>query len=237
MNIAIIGTGKTGGTFLQNPSFINKNEHQIFPFNSKNPVTVEKLQAQKIDVAIIFVPGATVQPLVDLLSTTSLPCVWGTTGYEFASSLNQKLKQQNSTWIHAHNFSLGMHVVRHLLSRLKNDLNIFQPPASLSLSETHHTHKKDAPSGTALSWQKWLGRDHLPIESIREGDVIGIHQLTVSTPQEEITLRHEAKDRALFAQGAYLAAQLLFQKKLSPGLHHFDQVTDLIFEQKIKSSH
>jgi 4-hydroxy-tetrahydrodipicolinate reductase len=92
----------------------------------------------------------------------------------------------------------------------------------------HHIHKKDAPSGTALSWKEWLNKE-AEITSAREGDVNGIHELTVSTANERITLKHDALDRALFAEGAIWAAeQLIKNQNLTNGIYTFGQLFDFI---------
>ena len=93
------------------------------------------------------------------------------------------------------------------------------------LSETHHTEKKDAPSGTALMWEQWLGEKIDNIESKRIGDVVGIHELTLVTDNERIKLNHEALDRKIFAQGAIWAAKkLITDKTLKNGLLNFEEV-------------
>ncbi|MEX2363919.1 MAG: dihydrodipicolinate reductase C-terminal domain-containing protein, partial [Balneolaceae bacterium] len=86
-------------------------------------------------------------------------------------------------------------------------------------------------SGTALSWKQWLDRE-AKVTSEREGDVNGIHELTLRTEMEKISLRHEALDRSLFAEGAIWAAeQLITNKKIKPGIMAFGQLFDLIMEE------
>ena len=100
------------------------------------------------------------------------------------------------------------------------------------IHEVHHIHKKDAPSGTALSWKEWLAKD-AEVTSAREGDINGIHELTVTTETEEITLKHNALDRSLFAEGAIWAVeQLMNEQKLTNGVVTFGQLFDLITHQK-----
>ncbi|HBQ58314.1 MAG TPA: hypothetical protein DD671_01445, partial [Balneolaceae bacterium] len=96
----------------------------------------------------------------------------------------------------------------------------------------HHVHKKDAPSGTALSWKEWLDKE-AEVTSAREGDVKGIHELTVKTGTEEITLKHKALDRALFAEGAIWAAkQMVENQDVENGVHAFGQLFDQIIMEE-----
>src|SRR5690606_34139244 len=95
----------------------------------------------------------------------------------------------------------------------------------ISLKEIHHTEKKDAPSGTALRWKEWLNTDTI-IQSERTGDVVGFHEMKLTSDEEEITISHEAKSRALFAKGAIWACENFHTFHLSPGLHFFDKIVD-----------
>ena len=107
------------------------------------------------------------------------------------------------------NTSLGVAVVRHLTSEAARLLG---EAFTLSIREVHHTRKLDKPSGTALALADAAARGGHPIsaaqiESVREGDVVGDHALVWEGSAERITLRHEAKDRDLFAQGAIAMAR------------------------------
>lgn len=229
MKIALIGTGKTGQK-LQEKGILAEGDH-ILPFNSQHPPTLMELKQS--DVIVVFVPGTAAPHLLPLLKESQLPCVWGSTGFIWPDDLNATLIEKKMSWIHSNNFSLGMSIIRKLLGELKKTMSLYSSLPQLHMVETHHLQKKDAPSGTALSWREWLGLD-FSIESKREGDVVGLHELTLDTGREIIALKHEAKDRGIFAEGAYLAAKVLYEKKLSPGLHSFDKVTDLIFQNKIQ---
>lgn len=98
--------------------------------------------------------------------------------------------------------------------------------ARFSLRETHHIHKKDSPSGTALKLQKRLlaRAPHLkiPIESIREGEVFGIHELKIELPGETLEIRHQAESRQVFAEGALLA--LMWAERQKPGFYSMQDV-------------
>ena len=214
MKAAVLGTGKTGGRVLE-----------LLPdasaFNSRFPLTLERLMDH--DVVISFVPGEVFKTYIPLLIDSNLPVVSGTTGIEWPEDLDSLLQEKNLKWIWGSNFSLGMNLIKKLIrdisaaDRLYDELNFH-------IHEVHHTKKLDAPSGTALSWKKWLGKE-VEISSERTGDVVGIHELTLDTPEEKIEIRHEAKDRKLFAKGAIWAAQkLLEDEDINPGFHLFSDI-------------
>lgn len=215
MKIALLGTGKTGSKIIEN------KVHEIICFNTKNPPTFDLLK--NCDVIISFLPGDVFVHYIPLLVETKLPVVCGSTGLSWPIDLDETLKIKNLSWIHATNFSLGVAVVKTLLEKINSLSSLFSQP-KISIHEVHHIHKKDAPSGTALSMKEWIGLD-CDITSAREGDVIGHHELTFNTGSEKIIITHEALDRKLFADGAIWAAEYLFQNK-RPGLHSFQSVLE-----------
>ena len=133
---------------------------------------------------------------------------------------------------HAANMSLGV----ALLVELAMKTAAVMPDADIEIVETHHNRKLDAPSGTALmiagaiqkvrtkaflksgrSGNAKREKDEIGISSVRRGNVVGIHEVLVSTENQTITLKHEAHSRALFAEGALSAASFITGKK--PGLY------------------
>lgn len=220
---AVIGTGKTGGKVVE----ILDDEQVVGPFNSSQKPTADALK--QADAAILFVPGAAVEDLVEPLITSGIPAAWGTTGYEWPEDLDKRLRIQGIKWLHAANFSLGMSIVRRCLKVIGQSSPVLTDP-SFHIHEIHHIHKQDAPSGTALSWQEWLGRE-AEISSERKGDVKGIHRLEVKTETESIRLEHQAHDRKIFAQGAVWAAEQLTKPEIEPGFHDFSTIFDYIMQQ------
>lgn len=218
MHIAVIGTGKTGGEVLR----LLDEGQVVGPFDSGNPPTAEALKAA--DAAVIFVPGSAAQQILEPVLASGVPSAWGTTGFEWPAGLGRRLKQQEVAWVKASNFSLGMNVVRRCLKALSEGAGMLDKPA-FRIHEVHHTAKEDAPSGTALAWEEWLGRD-AEITSERRGDVKGIHQLHLQTNSESIWLKHQAHDRSVFAEGALWAARRLAAGGVSPGFHDFSDLFD-----------
>ena len=226
MKIALLGKGKTGSKVLE---LVTKSNHQIIVFDRQNQINLDKLDG--IDIVISFLPGAPFLELIPLLVKSKLPVVTGSTGFNWPSGLDKQLKENNQTWIWGHNFSMGINLIKACLEVLGKSKKIF-PEVTFDVHEIHHTQKVDAPSGTALSFQNWLGQD-CTITSERTGDVIGVHQLSLKTEYEEIQLEHKALDRSIFANGALYAAQSLIENSdnLPYGLLNFstfmEQIIDL----------
>ncbi len=218
MKIAVIGTGKTGGKVF------NLLGDQAVAFNTRNEPLPGKLKT--CDAAIIFVPGDSAMSVYENVLESGIPAVWGTTGFDWPADLDKKLKDKNLRWVIGSNFSMGMNLVRKAIGLFSEQASLLNSP-EYHIHEVHHVHKKDAPSGTALSWREWLGKE-AEITSERKGDIKGIHELEISTDTERIVLRHEALDRALFAEGAIWAAKQLLddEKNPAPGLHSFADLFD-----------
>lgn len=224
MKIAVIGTGKTGGKVVE---LLGNDLAEAF--DGSNPPTAEKLE--KADAVIIFVPGDAVQDILDEVIESGTPAAWGTTGYDWPQDLEERVKAKNAKWVLASNFSLGINIIRKSIEAISAGSAILDDP-KFHIHEVHHIHKKDAPSGTALSWKEWLDKEAV-VTSAREGDVKGIHELTMKTGTEEITLKHKALDRALFAEGAIWAAeQLINNSKIETGICTFGQLFDQVMEEK-----
>ncbi|WP_340104815.1 dihydrodipicolinate reductase C-terminal domain-containing protein [Rhodohalobacter sp. 8-1] len=223
MKISVIGTGKTGGSIAELLG------EQAVSFNSSNKPTASKVA--KTDAAIIFVPGEAAPEIIEIMIDAEVPAVWGTTGYGWSEDLPERVKAIQSKWVIGSNFSLGMNLVRKALNVLGEGSDMLDSP-KFHIHETHHTDKKDAPSGTALSWEKWLNKE-ARISSSRIGDVKGIHELHIKTVNESIYLKHEAHDRKLFAEGAIWAAKkLLNDTEIIPGVYPFSELFDKAFSSQ-----
>lgn len=147
--------------------------------------------------------------------------VIGTTGwYDIKDEVFEAFRAEGKPMIWASNFSLGVNALFAAVSRV---CDVLQGQGYVpAISETHHIHKLDAPSGTAVVLGK-LVEEHLhavpSIESFREGEVPGIHTLTLESACDRITMTHEAFSREGLAAGAVLAARMT--EGLAPGAHAF----------------
>lgn len=218
MKIALFGKGRTGGKVIEAAA---KAGHTLLgPYTRSHLPTVAELR--KAEVAILFVPGPALPALLPLLLEAQVPVVSGATGYALSEEQERLITERGIPWVQASNFSLGMNLAFELARRV----GAFLPARELgeaSISEVHHVKKLDSPSGTALSLKKALGYE-VPINSFREGDVIGEHSLELRLPGEIISLAHEATDRLVFAEGALWAANLVAKKSPGPGVHLFENL-------------
>lgn len=217
---SVIGTGKTGGAVAD----VLGGKATLF--NQSNKPTPEALR--QTDIAVIFVPGSAASEIVPVVLESEIPAIWGTTGYKWPEDLPELVKDAKSRWVIGSNFSLGMNLVRKAIQIIGKGSELLNNP-SFHIHEVHHIHKEDAPSGTALAWQNWLGRD-ANISSDRQGDVNGIHNLYVKTVTESISLKHEAHSRELFAEGAIWAANYLIANPyIDSGVYSFSDLFDKAF--------
>lgn len=158
-----------------------------------------------------------------------IPVVSGTTGWTAQlPDIQHEIAKNGYTLFWSSNFSLGVNIFMELNRHLAKLMNAF-PNYAPSMTEIHHTEKKDAPSGTAITLAEdllaqldrkttWcLGQatrpDELSIAAIREGQVPGTHTIRYDSPEDTITITHEAKNRQGFALGAVLAAEFTMGKK------------------------
>ena len=185
-----------------------------------------------IDVAIEFsAPNAAFANVRKCLEM-GLPVVCGTTAWgERMAEAKELCEANNGAFFYSSNYSVGVNVMFALSRKLAKIMNTIGG-YKVSMEETHHIHKKDAPSGTAITLaegilseiptiKNWtliegegsVAEDSLPIVSFREGEVPGIHTVRYESEADVITLTHDAKSRAGFALGAVLAAEFIVGKK------------------------
>lgn len=175
------------------------------------------------DVAIEFTTPATAVDNMRRCLEAGVPVVCGTTGwYADYEKVVAECKARNGRLFTATNFSIGMNIMFALNERLAS-LMRGRDDYKVSISETHHIHKLDAPSGTALSLREQIvesgkrKEESVPIASFREGEVPGTHTVVYDSEIDTITLTHEAHSRKGLALGALLAAEFLATAK--PGVY------------------
>lgn len=231
LNIALIGYGKMGKTI---ESVALQRGHQIGCIVSRESAgSMSDGRLRNIDAAIEFsIPEAAGDNLMSL-AENNVPTVCGTTGWldrydEIAAAFTEK----ETSFLYASNFSIGVNIffsINKYLAKIIGNV----PAYDVSMLESHHITKVDAPSGTAITLanqiieahpykSKWVGAEAnaeqsiesaIPIESIREADVKGMHQINYTSEIDEITIKHEAFSRKGFALGAVLAAEYIAGKK------------------------
>ena len=203
MRIALIGYGKMGHTIEQ----VAQERGHVIVFRGDVDWSVDQLP--DADVAIEFTTPRTAEENVCKLLDRHLPVVSGTTGWNI-EAMRRKSQDSGIGFLWASNFSLGVNLFFALNERLTELMHgyDYQP----SVTEIHHIHKLDKPSGTAKTLAAAIG-ENVPVESVREGEVAGIHTVRWDSPADTITITHEAKSRQGFALGAVLAAEWLRDKQ------------------------
>ncbi len=189
-----------------------------------------------VDVAIEFTQPESAASNIRQCIDHQVPVLSGTTGWmEQKSSIEAHCIQQRGTFFYASNFSLGVNIFFELSSHLARLMQ--SQPYDVRMEEIHHTQKKDAPSGTAItlaegilrnntSKKKWVngGSAHpedLIITSIRKDPAPGTHIITYSSAVDDIEIKHTAHSREGFATGAVLVAEWLPRQKGVLGMSDF----------------
>ena len=214
MNLLILGRGKTGSMVAE---VARERSHGITLLcSAENPqasaLTPEKLR--NIDAVIDFTTPQAVLGNIEACIAAGKNMVVGTTGwYGDLEKVRQLVAKSGSGFLYAANFSIGINL---LFEAARTAAGILQHQYSGQIFERHHDQKKDAPSGTAATLQK-IVRDasgkELEITSFREGDVVGLHEIVLDSPNDTIYLCHDSKSRRGFAEGAVRAAEWLAGKK------------------------
>ncbi|MBF0484062.1 MAG: 4-hydroxy-tetrahydrodipicolinate reductase [Candidatus Omnitrophica bacterium] len=178
------------------------------------------------DVLIEFTsPEATMQNL-EVCLKYGVRMVIGTTGLNEEQVKKIESASKKIPIVFSSNMSIGVNVLFKMIELASKMLVGID---DIKITETHHIHKKDAPSGTAKTMlqiaEKFSNLKVKPVESIREGEVVGYHKITFETPEDTLTLIHNAKNRGMFAKGGLAAAKFVMDKK--NGLFTMKQVLGL----------
>ncbi len=227
MKIALIGYGKMGKTIEQ--IALNRGHQIVSIVDINNPEEFQSANFKSADVAIEFTTPATAFDNYMKSFAAGVPVVYGTTGWlDRIGEIKEKCEKEGKTFFYASNFSIGVNIFFALNKYLAKIMNNF-PSYNISMTETHHIHKLDAPSGTAITLAEGIIENvdrkdrwtletaeqptDLPIHAIREGEVPGIHEVTYESDVDYISIKHDAKSRAGFALGAVVAAEFTAGKK------------------------
>jgi len=165
------------------------------------------------NVAIDFSNSSAIKEICGAALQHRKALVIGTTGHSAEQRALIEKAAKSVPIVFASNFSVG---VNALFALTRRAAEIFGSEFAPQIIETHHKMKKDAPSGTAKTLGEILKevlKTEIPIESIREGDVVGEHTVTFAGPSERLELTHRADSREIFARGALRAAQWIVGKR------------------------
>ncbi len=192
---------------------------------------------EKADCIIDFSNHASIKAVSDYAVASGLPLVVSTTGHTDEEKDIIRKAAESIPVFYSANMSMGVALLCRMATLAAKTL----PGADIEIVETHHNRKLDAPSGTALMIANAIksvrenarfvfGRhgmakreaDEIAVHAVRRGNIVGIHEVLVSTDYETITIKHEAHSRTLFAEGAIAAADFIIGK--APGLYDMSSI-------------
>ena len=229
MNIALLGYGKMGKLIGEIAEA--RGHTLVAKINLENQHLRESLDPKSVDVAIEFSQPEAALDNIQWALNHGIPILSGTTGWlSKLPEIELVTQQKGGTFFYASNFSIGVNVffkVNALLAQLMNETSGYQ----VTLEEIHHTAKKDAPSGTAITLAEGILSHYaklktwnlvgetpndpssLPITSKRIDPAPGTHSILYSSDIDDIQITHTAHSRQGFAQGAVQVAEWILEKK------------------------
>lgn len=233
MNIAIIGYGKMGKEIEK--TALERGHNIVCVIDNESDWETKNELIVTADVAIEFSMPKVAPDNIKKCFDKDIPVVCGTTGWnEHENEIRERCLNDGKALFYAPNFSIGMNfmfMINKMLARFAQHYRY-----ELSIRETHHIHKLDMPSGTAVklandiiannsNYSQWAldasKEGILPVISIREGEVFGIHNVKAVSECDEINISHQAFSRKGFAVGAVTAAEFLIGKK---GLYNMNDL-------------
>ncbi len=227
MKIALVGYGKMGRAIEE--IALQRGHEIVLKIDVDNASDLSQENISKADVAIEFTsPHSAFDNIMKLLEY-KIPVVCGSTGWlDKLEAVEEYCLQQQGAFLYSSNYSVGVNIFFEVNKRLAALMNN-QPAYEVSMTEIHHTEKKDAPSGTAVTLadqvmqqipriKKWVNNasnnpEELEIISERVDPAPGTHSVLYSSPIDDIEIIHTAHNRTGFATGAILAAEFIIGKK------------------------
>lgn len=229
MNILILGYGKMGKIIAEISE--SRGHHIAAKINIDNIEELDTLDPSKVDVAIEFSEPTAAFDNISWAINHNIPVLSGTTGWlERKPEIERLALSKGGSFFYASNFSIGVNIFFKLNKFLAKIMDK-QPDYQVKMEETHHTEKKDAPSGTAITLAETIinqvdrikrwdldtelnDNEHsLPITAIREDPAPGTHVVTYHADIDNIEIKHTAHSRKGFALGAVLVAEWIKDKK------------------------
>lgn len=230
MNILLLGYGKMGKTIEQTAL---ERGHQIAGrITIDNVADLDQIQSSEVDAVIEFSSPESAVNNLSYCFERGWPVVCGTTGWlSHRAEVEALCQEKNGAFFYASNYSIGVNLFFRLNKTLAQFMRNY-PSYQVSMTEIHHTEKRDAPSGTAITLaegvlahlphkRRWAvneagseptkvaDEDAIKIESLREGTVPGTHTVRYDSAVDRIEISHVAHSREGFALGAVIAAEWL----------------------------
>jgi 4-hydroxy-tetrahydrodipicolinate reductase len=222
MNLLVLGSGKTGSLVAE---IARERGHEIRVLRSRDNANASALTSEylnDVDVAVDFTTPQAVTLNIEACVRAGKNMAVGTTGwYGELPKIRALVESAGTGLLYATNFSIGVNL---FLEIARTSAAALKRGYFGQIFERHHMHKKDAPSGTALSIQEILKQasgTEVEITSFREGEVVGMHEVVFESAHDDVYLCHDAKSRGGFAEGAVRAAEWIAGKQ---GVYDFRDI-------------
>ena len=213
LNLLVLGRGKTGSLVAEVARERGHRVHGVGAADNLDAAWLTLENLRDFDAVIDFTAPDAVLPNIEACLRARRTMVVGTTGwYGDMEQVRSAVEKAGTGFVFGANFSFGVNLFFQIVQAAAPALT---HSYSGHVTERHHVHKKDAPSGTAVAIQRLLEKAagvRAAITSEREGDVTGTHTLELASAGDRIVLTHEAKSRRTFAEGAVLAAEWIIGK-------------------------
>jgi 4-hydroxy-tetrahydrodipicolinate reductase len=224
LRILVLGRGKTGALAAEVAKGRQHEVRSLASQENQDGRALTPATLKEVDAVIDFTtPHAVIANIIRSVEA-GVPMVVGTTGwYQHIEKVRELVAERRGAVLYGSNFSLGMNfffkAMQAIAPVLKYDYRG-------SIVERHHVHKKDKPSGTAVTIQKILetnSGEKVEVASVREGETVGMHLVMLDSANDTILFTHDAKSRVGFAEGAVRAAEWI---KGKTGFYEFPEIVD-----------
>lgn len=227
MRLALVGYGKMGRAI---EALAPSRGHEVALVTGRRSGLLDLQSLTAADVCLEFTHPSSVLNTIRLLLTVGKPLVIGTTGWDAHLDDVRRLVEDSGVGVvYGPNYALGVNFL-YRLTRYAGQLMQHFPQFGVGISEEHHQHKADSPSGTALVLRAQLPPKEppVPIASLRCGAIPGTHQVIWDASDETVTLTHTSRSRNAFATGALVAAEWIQQRR---GFFSVDEMIDSFLKQ------
>ena len=224
MKILVLGRGKTGALVAEVAKERGHEVHSLAGRENPDGRALTPATLHGVHAVIDFTTPHAVIPNMIRCVEAAVPVVVGTTGwYQHLERVRELVAQRKGALVYGSNFSIGMNF---FFKAVQAVAPILKHKYRGNIVERHHVHKKDKPSGTAVTLQRILesiSGETVEIASVREGETVGMHLLMLDSANDTILFTHDAKSRLGFAEGAVRAAEWVRGKT---GFYEFPEIVD-----------
>jgi len=224
VKLLVLGRGKTGALVAEVAKARQHYVHSLASQENQDGRALTPATLKEIDAVIDFTtPHAVIANIIRCVES-GVPVVIGTTGwYQHLDKVRELVTERKGVLLYGSNFSVGMNFFFKAIQAIAP---VLKHGYRGNIVERHHVHKKDKPSGTAVTIQKLLesgSGERVEVASVREGETVGMHLVMLDSPNDTILFTHDSKSRAGFAEGAVRAAEWIKGKH---GFWEFPEIVD-----------